>query len=175
MEFTHHIDDAVMPNITAEREEFNAKQPADPAAAPGADSGLQFTTNETFLAYHVDGLVRGWISKHARLPAPPPPPDPNALPAFVSKKQGLKALARADLPEIGRAAPIYEADIVARIEALPEATAAERLRKNDMRIEFRDASTWRPGNAFFETMVAALGVTPEQRDNLLRLAITFQD
>ena len=173
MLLTHTIDDAVLPNVTAEREAYNAALPADPNAAPGASNPQAFATNEAFLKFQVDELVRGYMARHKRLPAPPPAPDPNAVPDVVTKKQGLKALARADLPEIGLPAPIYEADIVARIEAMPETTAEERLAKNDMRIEYGDAQTWRRGNPFFETMVTAMGISAETRDKLLKLAATF--
>lgn len=169
MQFTHIVDDAVLPNVTAAREEYNAGLSGGP---PGGPSPQALATNEAFMRHLLDEMVRGFVKKHGLLP---PPPLVSADPAWyvVTRKQGLKALARADT--VGLAAPIYETDIQAKIDAMPQTTPAEVLKKNDMRIEFRDAQTWRRGNLFFEQMVAAMGITPTQRDALLQLAITFQE
>jgi len=173
MEILHFIDDAVLPNITAARNEHNANLPAAPDAAPGALNPAAIANDEAFLQHLLNEQVRGFVKKHGLLPPAPPAPDPNAVPAIVTRKQGFKALARAD--SVGLAEPILEADVLVLIDALPETTAQERLFKSDMQIEFRQALTWRRGNPFFEAMVAALGISAEQRDALLRLAGTFLD
>lgn len=169
MQFTHQVDDAVLPNVTAAREEYNATLSGGP---PGGPSPQAIATDAAFLQYQLGELVRGFVKKYGLLP---PPPVVDITPAWyvVTRKQGLKALARADT--VGLAAPIYEADITARINAMPETTAAEKLAKYDMQVEFRDAQTWRRGNPFFEAMVQAMGMTAEQRDALLQLAATFQE
>lgn len=169
MQFTHLVDDAVLPNVTAAREKHNASLSGAP---PGGISPQALATNEAFLSFKIDELVRAMVKEHGLLP---PPPVVSTDPAWyiVTRKQGLKALARATT--VGLAAPIYEADIQAKINAMPEVTAAEKLSKYDMQVEFRDAQTWRRGNPFFEQMVATMGITPAQRDSLLQLAYTFQD
>lgn len=170
MQFTNQIDDALEPNITAAREAYNATLGG---AAPGGGLSPQaISTNEEFLRHDQNERIREWVKKFGLLPPAPPV---NADPPWyvVTRKQGLKALARADT--VGLPAPIYEVDIQARITAMPETTAVERLAKYDMQVEFRDAQTWRRGNPFFEQMVAAMGITPEQRDALLQLAYTFQE
>lgn len=166
MQLTHHIDDAVLPNVEEARKAHNAKLGG---GAPGG-SPETFPTIEAFMKFRLDELVRGDVKAHGMLP--PPPPDTPAW-HVVTRKQGLKALARADT--VGLAAPIYEADIQARIDGMPTATPEERLRKYDMQVEFRDAQTWRRGNQFFEDLVQAMEITPEQRDALLQLAATFQE
>jgi hypothetical protein len=174
VQFVYTIDPAVLPNVTAEREAYNASLPPD--GAPGSSgSSRAVASNEAFLSLQLDELLRAWIGKHKLLPPAPPPPDPGAVPQSCTRKQGLKALARADEPDVGMAAPVFEADIQAVINAMPETTAAERLRKYDMQVEFRDAPTWRKGNVFFESMVTAMRITPEQRDALLKKAATFQE
>lgn len=174
MQVVHTIDDAVAPNITAAREEHNANLPPAQNAAPNSPSPNAIATNEAFMKFKLDELVRGWIGQYKLLPPAPPPADPNVVPDVVTRKQGLKALAVGDTVA-GLAAPIFEADIWARINAMPETTTEERLKKYYMQVEFRDAPTWRRGNEYFETMVAAMGITPAQRDQLLKHAATFRD
>lgn len=161
MQVTYTIDAAVVPNVTAERNAYNAARAAD---APN------IATDSAFIVAQLDALLRGWVKKHGLLP-PPPPSDPVWW--TVTRKQGLKALARATEPDVGLAAPIYEADIQAKIDAMPQTTAAEKLARYDMQVEFRDALTWKRGNPFFENMVAAMGITAAQRDALLQKAATF--
>lgn len=167
MQFTHTVDPAVLPNVTAAREEHNAGLAGGP---PGGPSPQAIATDEAFLSFKLDELVRGFVKKFGLLP---PQADPALAWHVVTRKQGLKALARADT--VGLAAPIYEADIQAVINGMPEVTAPEKLSKYDTQVEFRDAQTWRRGNPFFETMVAAMGITPAQRDALLQLAFSFRE
>lgn len=167
MDFSHHVDDSVLPAIDAARLAHNATLPPGPGLPPGSPPPGAILTKEEFLRHHLDAMVRGWVIQFPIVPLVST--DPSWY--IVTRKQGLKALARAN--SLGLPAPIYEADISARIEAMPETTPAEILAKNDMRIEFRDAQTWRRGNPFFEQMVAAMGITPTQRDALLQLATTF--
>lgn len=165
MQVVYNIDPAVLPNVTAERAEYNASRAA---SEPNID------TDAAFIVAQLDAMLGAWVRKHGKLPPPPPPPDPNAW-HTVTRKQGLKALARANEPDVGMAAPIYEADIQAKIDAMPSTTAAEKLAKYDMNTEFRNAATWRRGNPFFEQMVAAMGINATQRDALLKKAYTFQE
>lgn len=166
MQVVYLIDQAVVPNVTAERAEYNAGR------APGEPN---IDTDEAFVVMRMNRMLREWVQKHGKLPPQPPAPDPTPEWHVVTRKQGLKALARANEPDVGLAAPIYEADIQAKIDAMPSTTDADKLAKYDMQVEFRDAPTWRRGNQFFESMVMAMNITPAQRDALLQLAYSFQE
>lgn len=167
MEFTHHIDDAVLPNVTAAREEYNRAPAA--GSAPGGGNPAPIQTNEAFLAFVLDGAISDMVKKYGMLPPPPP-----AQPAWYTctRAHGLMALARGT--QVGLAAPIYEADIQAKIDAMPSTTDADKLSKLDMNTKFHNDSTWVRGNPFFEQMVSAMGITAAQRDALLQLAASFQ-
>lgn len=169
MQFSHLIDDAVLPNVTAARHAHNNTALPPEGSAPGTPPQT-FETNDAFLRFRMDEDIRGMVRKYGLLP-----PDPNAVPEVVTRKQGLKALARATEPDVGMAAPVYEADIEALIAGMPSTTPEEQLQKYDFGLEFRTAPTWRRGNPFFETLRQALGITEVQRDALLKKAATFQE
>lgn len=78
MEFTYQVDAAIVPNITAELAEHNAR------------ADRKFASEEELLRFHLDEVVRQWIGKHKRLP-PAPPPAP-AVPLEVTRRQGMQAL-----------------------------------------------------------------------------------
>jgi hypothetical protein len=168
MQFTHTIDDAVVPNITAAREEFNSAPAA--GSAPGGGSPSPFTTNDAFLAFVMDDMVRTWVKKYGLLPPTLP-----ATPTWYqcSRAHGLMALARA--PQVGLPAPIYEADIQLKIDGMPTTSDAEKLKKLDTNTKFHNDSVWIRGNYFFESLVGAMGIKPDQRDALLQLAATFAE
>lgn len=171
MDFTHHVSDAAVPSLEAARLAHNAQPVSDPNAAPGA-LVPQLASVAELLAHQVDRYVRDCVKQFGLLP-PPAPTEPAWH--VVTRKQGLKALARANDPDVGHTAPVYEADVQARINAMPETTAEEKLAKYDTDVEFRTALTWRRGNPFFEQMVVVMGFTPAQRDALLQKAATFQE
>lgn len=88
MDLQHYIDDAVMPNITAERLAHNAKLAPPPNVAPGAPSAPspdEIPTNEAFVKWKLDEFVRECVGRHKLLPpAPPPPP---AVPIEITIRQ----------------------------------------------------------------------------------------
>lgn len=170
MDFNFSIPDMMMPNVEAEMAEHNAT-PAPPTG--GLLTGAlnpQMVTPEAFLKYKLEEMVRGWIKKHGLLRSTV---DPNAVPEQVPRKQGLKALARAT--QIGLPAPIYEEDILAYINVLPETTPEEKLLKVDLKTEFLYAPTWIKANPYFIALATGMGISETQRDALLRLAATLQD
>jgi hypothetical protein len=184
------IPEAKRPGITAARQARNASLPAqiqDGETVVGQDGegnpilGPNMVPNPALIATD-EGYIT-WVlgqavdSYNQALPAAPPPlPPPGVVGGQAmscTRKQGIKALARADQAPISFTAPVYEQDIRNMIAAMPETTAAEKLFKVDMAAEFEGAATWQYGNQFFMAMAQALGFTDAQVKALLNLAVTF--
>ena len=88
----------------------------------------------------------------------PAPPEPIPVPASCSRRQGLLALL---------AYGHRRADIEALIAAIPE-----EMEREAALIEY-EAATWERANPFLQQMWAQLGGTPEQLDDLFRMAVTL--
>lgn len=177
MQVLVNIPDNVKYAVTAARLAYNASlPPARDESGNQVPNPAAITTDEGWIAFVNESAVKGWAVQYAAPPAPPPEPPPiviDGVPQSVTRKQGLKALARAH--QIGAAGPISEATIQAAIEAMPEETDEQRLLKADMQIEFKGALTWRRQNPFLLAMVGVLGLTSEQVDGLFKLAATFTE
>ena len=93
----------------------------------------------------------------ADLPPPPEPP-PEPVPEFCTRRQGLLALL------------MYghrRADIEAMISAIPEDMDREAAE-----IEY-EAATWERSNTVLQQMWSQMGGTPEQLDEVFRVAVTL--
>lgn len=105
------------------------------------------------------GVGIGWLydgATFSRPPAPEPQPDP--VPHSCTRRQGLLALL---------AYGHRRADIEALIAAIPD-----EMEREAALIEY-EAATWERSNPFLQQMWAALGGTPEQLDDLFRMAVTL--
>ena len=92
-------------------------------------------------------------------PAPEPPgSEPAPLPHSCTRRQGLLALL---------AYGHRRADIEALIAAIPDEVEREAAL-----IEY-EAATWERASPFLQQMWAQLGGTPEQLDDLFRMAVTL--
>lgn len=91
------------------------------------------------------------------LPAAPGP-EPDPVPQSCTRRQGLLALL-----SFGH----RRADIEALIAAIPEDVDREAAE-----IEY-EAATWERSNTVLQQMWAQLGGTPEQLDELFRVAVTL--
>lgn len=87
----------------------------------------------------------------------PAPPPPLPVPAFCTRRQGRLALLAQGLLD----------DVEAAIDAIADPTE-QRAAK----IEY-EADTWDRGNPFVQQMWAQLGGTPEQLDDLFRMAVAL--
>jgi hypothetical protein len=128
---------------------------------------------DVYLLWVINQAVDSYAALTA-VPVAPPAPGPEVIggvPQSCTRKQGLKALARADT--LGFPAPILEADILAMIAALPEDTPEQRLFKIDTSIEFTGALTWLRTSPFVMGLAAALGLPAAAVDALFVLANTF--
>ena len=85
------------------------------------------------------------------------PPTPAPVPATCTRRQGRLALLQAG----------YLAAVEQSI-----ATIADPVQRMAAQIE-HEADTWERNNPFLQGMWAQLGGTPEQLDDLLRLAVTL--
>ena len=83
------------------------------------------------------------------------PGDPVPVPAFCSRRQGRLALLAHGRLE----------DVEAAIAAI-----ADPIEQRAAQIEY-EADTWERGNLFVQQMWAQLGGTPEQLDDLFRMAV----
>lgn len=91
-------------------------------------------------------------------PLPEPPgPGPDPVPHFCTRRQGRLALLAQGLLD----------DVEAAIAAIPDP-----IEQREARIEY-EADTWERGNPFVQAMWAQLGGTPEQLDDLFRMAVTL--
>lgn len=80
-----------------------------------------------------------------------------SLPACCTRRQGRLALLKSGLLDV----------IEASIAATEDAAA-----RRSAQIEY-EADTWERNSAFLQSMWAQLGGTPEQLDDLFRLAVTL--
>ncbi len=105
--------------------------------------------NSDYLEY------QAWLAEgNEPLPYVPPPPE---VPATCARRQGRLALLQAG----------YLAAVEQSI-----ATIADPVQRMAAQIEY-EADTWERGNAFLQAMWAQLGGTPEQLDDLFRLAVSL--
>lgn len=87
----------------------------------------------------------------------PPPPAPPPVPTTCTRRQGRLALLQA-----GYLATVEQA----------VASIADPVQRMAAQIEY-EADTWERNNPFLQGMWAQLGGTPEQLDDLFRLAVTL--
>ncbi len=97
-------------------------------------------------------LLAEWVASYE-----PPPPTPAPVPATCTRRQGRLALL-----QVGYLAAVEQA--IAAIEDPVQRMAAQ--------IEY-EADTWERNNPFLQGMWARLGGTPDQLDDLFRLAVTL--
>lgn len=90
----------------------------------------------------------------------PPPPElpPEPVPEFCTRRQGLNALL-----SYGH----RRADIEAQIAAIPDEIEREAA------LNEYEAGTWERSNPFLQQMWSQLGGTPEQLDEVFRVAVTL--
>ncbi len=104
------------------------------------------------------GVGIGWLYEGGAFgPPPAPEPDPDPVPHSCTRRQGQRALlvhGRLD-------------DVEAAIAAI-----SDPLERRDAQIEY-EAGTWERGNPFVQAMWAQLGGTPEQLDDLFRMAVAL--
>ncbi|MBS7777709.1 hypothetical protein [Acidovorax sp. CCYZU-2555] len=86
-----------------------------------------------------------------------PGPEPDPVPHSCTRRQGQRALLVHG----------HLDDVEAAIAAI-----ADPLERRDAQIEY-EAHTWERGNPFVQAMWAQLGGTPEQLDDLFRMAVTL--
>lgn len=104
------------------------------------------------------GVGIGWLyDGGAFSPPPAPEPQPDTVPHSCTRRQGQRALLVHG----------YLDDVEAAIAAI-----ADPLERRDAQIEY-EAHTWERGNPFVQAMWAQLGGTPEQLDDLFRMAVTL--
>lgn len=102
-----------------------------------------------------------WLQiKNADVPSPPEPqqPPPEPAPAFCTRRQGLNTLLT-----YGH----RRADIEALIGAIPDEIEREAA------LNEYEAATWERANPFLQHIWAQLGGTPEQLDEVFRVAATL--
>lgn len=97
-------------------------------------------------------LLAEWVASYE-----PPPPTPAPVPATCTRRQGRLALLQAG----------YLASVEQSI-----ATIADPVQRMGAQIEY-EADTWERANPFLQQMWAQLGGTPDQLDDLFRLAVTL--
>ena len=97
-------------------------------------------------------LLAEWVASYE-----PPPPTPAPVPATCTRRQGRLALL-----QVGYLAAVEQAI----------AAIADPVQRMAAQIEY-EADTWKRDNAFLQQMWAQLGGTPEQLDDLFRLAVTL--
>ena len=112
--------------------------------AKAAEYGTPLDEYETLLAE--------WVASYE-----PPPPTPALVPATCTRRQGRLALLQAG----------YLAAVEQSI-----ATIADPVQRMAVQIEY-EADTWERNNPFLQQMWAQLGGTPDQLDDLFRLAVTL--
>lgn len=86
------------------------------------------------------------------------PGEARPVPAFCSRRQGLQALL---------AHGHRRAEIEALIAAIPDDLEREAAQSD------YEADTWERDNQFVQQMWAQMGGTPEQLDNLFRMAVAI--
>lgn len=96
-----------------------------------------------------------WVVLPERPPAPEPQPEP--VPTSCTRRQGRLALLAHDHLDAVEAAIAAIADPTERLAA---------------QIEY-EADTWERANPFLQAMWASRGGTPEQLDDLFRMAVTL--
>lgn len=87
----------------------------------------------------------------------PAPPEPLPVPASCTRREGQRALLVHG----------HLDDVEAAIAAI-----SDPFDRRDAQIEY-DAATWERANPFLQQMWAQLGGTPEQLDDLFRMAVTL--
>lgn len=87
----------------------------------------------------------------------PEPPAPEPVPASCTRREGQRALLVHG----------HLDDVEAAIAAI-----SDPFDRRDAQIEY-DAATWERANPFLQQMWAQLGGTPEQLDDLFRMAVTL--
>jgi hypothetical protein len=104
------------------------------------------------------GVAIGWLYDGAAF-SPPPAPEPGSdpVPHSCTRRQGQRALLVHG----------HLDDVEAAIAAI-----SDPLERRDAQIEY-EAHTWERGNPFVQAMWAQLGGTPEQLDDLFRMAVTL--
>lgn len=102
-----------------------------------------------------DDVQWGWLYDGQYFAPPPASPEP--VPSSCSRGQGRLALLEAG----------YLDDVEAAIAAIPDG-----YERRKAQIEY-EREQWERSNAFLQSMWAALGGTPEQLDDLFRLAVTL--
>jgi len=175
MQILIEVDESMRPALAWEREEYNtALSPTTLDGETEVPNPALIATDEAYLTLIVGQRVQRANERMQLVQPVAPTPGPeivNGIPQSCTRKQGLKALARANT--LGFPAPITEADILAFIDAMPETTDAERLFKIDARIEFTTAPTWQRTSPFVMALAAGLGLPEAAVDALFVLANTF--
>lgn len=97
----------------------------------------------------------GWAVLPERPSEAPAPPEP--VPASCTRREGQRALLVHG----------HLDDVEAAIAAI-----SDPFDRRDAQIEY-DAATWERANPFLQQMWAQLGGTPEQLDDLFRMAVTL--
>lgn len=117
-------------------------------------------SNESAFRINANGQYESWLV--AALPEgtviEPADPVPVSVPASCTRRQGLRALLT-----LG----IKRADIEAHIAAIEDETERE-----EAQIEY-EANEWERANPRLQQMWALLEGSPEQLDDLFRLAVTL--
>lgn len=104
------------------------------------------------------GVSIGWLHDGTAFSPPPAPePEPDPVPQSCSRRQGQRALLVHG----------HLDDVEAAIDAI-----SDPFERRDAQIEY-EAGTWERDNPFVQQMWAQLGGTPEQLDDLFRMAVTL--
>lgn len=104
------------------------------------------------------GVAIGWMHDGAAFSPPPAPePQPDPVPHSCTRRQGQRALLVHG----------HLDDVEAAIAAI-----SDPFDRRDAQIEY-EAATWERGSPFVQNMWAQLGGTPEQLDDLFRMAVTL--
>lgn len=104
------------------------------------------------------GVAIGWrYDGAAFIPPPAPEPQPDPVPHSCTRRQGQRALLVHG----------HLDDVEAAIAAI-----TDPFDRRDAQIEY-EAATWERGSPFVQDMWAQLGGTPEQLDDLFRMAVAL--
>ena len=104
------------------------------------------------------GVAIGWLHDGTAFSPPPAPePEPERVPHSCTRRQGQRALLVHG----------HLDDVEAAIAAI-----SDPLDRRDAQIEY-EAGIWERDNPFVQAMWAQLGGTPEQLDDLFRMAVTL--
>lgn len=185
MQYLVTSDESLRAGITAVRMAYNAGLPAEVQIGTNEEDGTPImgpnpdliATDEDYMIWVNKMAIRSYNTQLTGTPVPAPEPDGEVggLVMAVTRKQGLKALLRANEPSIGLPAPVLESDILAMIGSMPEATPEQVQAKYDTLYEFQNAKTWQFDNPFTLGLQQMIGATDAQKRALFDLAATFTE